>query len=281
MGTVTALGGATSASADEDAFGSAYLWLNNGVYSADTAGDANPAVDITGNGSYTVYVDIPEDGASSSILLLILQTDINIYQTDEDENSLFDDMVLSVDSVYVDGNQIEYTGPSEGAVGTNNDGISYRLNILNTWGNDVKDIDGSIENTSNVTVNFTVSGLSVDKPSDGTEETTVATPEETTSVTTTVESTSVSDTTTTPVEYTTLEPVATTASGAATTTSKGTVSTTLDTLTDTTDSNGSDGSGTTSAAKSDSPSTGDTGLGAVAVTLTVAGLSALALRKRD
>ena len=166
MGTTMALGSVFTASADtsSNVIGTAYLSFANGVAEQWSAGELGDSVDITGNGDYTLSVDLDENQGSESILLLLISTDINIYAEDADGNKLYDDMKFTINSISVDGKEIEYTGPSNGAVATENDGISYRYNILNTWGNSVKDIDGNVVNTSNVTVEFSVSGLDVDNP---------------------------------------------------------------------------------------------------------------------
>lgn len=166
MGTTMALGSVFTASADtsSNVIGTAYLSFTNGVAEQWSAGELGDSVDITGNGDYTLSVDLDENQGSESILLLLISTNINIYAEDGNGNKLYDDMKFTINSISVDGKEIEYTGPSNGAVATENDGISYRYNILNTWGNSVKDIDGNVVNTSNVTVEFSVSGLDVDNP---------------------------------------------------------------------------------------------------------------------
>lgn len=158
MGTTMSLGSVISANAEESV-GNAWLCFTNGMAEQWNAGELGEAVEITGNGSYSLSIDLDETQGAESILLLLISTDINIYEEDENGNKLYDDMTFSVDSISIDGNEVEYTGPSEGAVATENDGISYRLNILNTWGNSVEDIDANVVNTSNITVNFTVSGI--------------------------------------------------------------------------------------------------------------------------
>lgn len=180
MGTTMSLGSIISANAEESV-GNAWLCFTNGMAEQWKAGELGEAVEITGNGSYSLSINLDETQGAESILLLLISTDINIYEEDENGNKLYDDMTFSVDSISIDGNEVEYTGPSAGAVATENDGSSYRLNILNTWGNSVEDIDANVVNTSNITVNFTVSGLSYDKASeDTTVDTTVATSEDTT-----------------------------------------------------------------------------------------------------
>lgn len=157
----------------EDAIGSAYLCFTNGVCEQWNAGDlpSGEAVEITGNGQYTVAV---EATASESILLMLIQTDINIYTEDEAGNLIYEDMVLTVDSVVINGTEIAYTGPSEGAVSTADNGTDYRLNIYNIWGNSVEDINGAVVNEGLIEVTFTVSGLAEDAPAETPEESTPA-----------------------------------------------------------------------------------------------------------
>ena len=54
---------------------------------------------------------------------------------------------------------ITYNGPSEGVLATDNDGVSLRLNILNTWGNNFRDIEEATPVVDYVKVNFTISGI--------------------------------------------------------------------------------------------------------------------------
>lgn len=55
--------------------------------------------------------------------------------------------------------EIPYTGPSAGALATENNGTDLRLNIFNEWGNEVRDINNATACEDNVTVTFTVSGI--------------------------------------------------------------------------------------------------------------------------
>lgn len=68
--------------------------------------------------------------------------------------------------------EIAYTGPSEGALALENDGVSLRMNLYNVWGNDVKDITDTGSFQEKVAVTFTVDGLgenSANIAEDGTE----------------------------------------------------------------------------------------------------------------
>lgn len=179
----------TATTPSGDALGNAWICLSNGVaeyWGPEDSGNkliasANNPV-ITGNGTYTASLTLDADGAASSILLLMLQTDMNIYQEDGEGNKLNDEMVITVDQILVDGTEVAYTGASDGAVGTDNAGVNYRLNIYNTWMTpQIKDIDAAITNTSTIEVTFTISGI---KSAGGAESTTATT--ETTTTTTTV-----------------------------------------------------------------------------------------------
>lgn len=61
-------------------------------------------------------------------------------------------------SAFAEETTISYTGPSTGAYKNENNNL--RVNIWNTWGNDIKDLDTDAHNCSEwVKVDFTVSGL--------------------------------------------------------------------------------------------------------------------------
>ncbi|MBQ8515197.1 MAG: glycoside hydrolase family 5 protein, partial [Ruminococcus sp.] len=159
-----------------------------GFWAADDAGQVPAA--ITGNGQYTASWEVQSDG-TDNIECLILQSDFNIYAyapegTTDPLNEC--SVKLTVDKVTLDGVEVEYTGPTDGCVTTGDDGVSMRVNILNTWGNaNIKDIVGSgVSLTDVMEVTFTVSGLPEDPDVSETETTTSTTPAES-SVTTTTE----------------------------------------------------------------------------------------------
>jgi len=54
--------------------------------------------------------------------------------------------------------EIAYT-QSEGSLSTDNDGVSLRRNIYNTWGNSVTDINNEGTWEDNITIEFTISGI--------------------------------------------------------------------------------------------------------------------------
>lgn len=123
---------------------------------------------ITGDGEYSV--DVTMEGGSSSIECLILSTNINAYAFVEEGKDPWTDGTakIEINSVIierVDGTttEIAYTGPSDGAFSKENDGVSLRMNLYNTWGNNVKDItnepEGGLNSGDKLVVNFTVSGL--------------------------------------------------------------------------------------------------------------------------
>ena len=115
-------------------------------------GAADNAVDaeITANGQYTVSYTVGGDGAAS-IDLIVLQTNF------AEESGV----TLTVDSITVGDTAIAYAGP--GAEAFKYDG-GLRVNIYNTWGNDVKDIDNAVEvpTDTTVSVTFTVAGMTAD-----------------------------------------------------------------------------------------------------------------------
>lgn len=122
------------------------------------------------DGTYTVSITIPEGKGSDSISCLYLSTNINGYAfTKEGGDILTDGSVkLAVESItieHTDGttSDIAYSGPSEEAFAKENNGTDYRLNIYNTWGNNVTDIESSLASPmgdgDTLAVKFTVTGL--------------------------------------------------------------------------------------------------------------------------
>ena len=68
--------------------------------------------------------------------------------------------------------EIEYTGPSDGALAFENDGSSLRMNIFNEWGTNIKDINNKGNFSEKISVTFTVNGIgdnSANVAEDGTE----------------------------------------------------------------------------------------------------------------
>lgn len=123
---------------------------------------------ITGDGEYSV--DVTMEGGSSSIECLILSTNINAYAFVEEGKDPWTDGTakIEINSIVierVDGTttEIEYNGPSEGAFSKEDDGVSLRMNLYNTWGNNVTDVtsepEGGLNGGDKLVVNFTVSGL--------------------------------------------------------------------------------------------------------------------------
>lgn len=144
---------------------------------------------ITGDGEYSCSYQIPEGDGTGSIECLILDSDINAYQFFE-ENYTGKDVAndcgvkFEIQSITLDGVEIDYANTA--SMCTGNDGVSLRKNILNTWTTPkISDIDGSeITLTSELVINFKVSGIG------GGEITT--TESTTTSETTTTETTTTS-----------------------------------------------------------------------------------------
>ena len=166
VGSAFAMTSVTTASADT--IGHAWLAFSNGLAQNWKMEDAGGYIDINGNGSYTLSYDIAPENAAESILFLSISTDINIYQQDATETPLYDEMTFSIDSILVDGVQIAYNGPSAGANNTEDDGSSFRFTIFDEWSSrNIRDIDSQVVNSSNITVNFEVSGTGVENPYQG------------------------------------------------------------------------------------------------------------------
>ncbi|MCD8219034.1 MAG: hypothetical protein LUC50_01375 [Ruminococcus sp.] len=96
--------------------------------------------------------------------------------------------------------EIEYIGPSEGALAKENNGTDLRLNLLNTWGNDVQDIttepEGGLAEGDTIQVNFTVSDINqMASSGEGEETETPTTAAATTTTTTTTVATDSADST--------------------------------------------------------------------------------------
>ena len=68
--------------------------------------------------------------------------------------------------------EIKYTGPSENAFNLENDGVSLRMNLYNTWGQETTDLENTGAFQEKISVTFTVDGLgenSANIAEDGTE----------------------------------------------------------------------------------------------------------------
>lgn len=68
--------------------------------------------------------------------------------------------------------EIKYTGPSENAFNLENDGVSLRMNLYNTWGQETTDLANTGAFQEKISVTFTVDGLgdnSANIAEDGTE----------------------------------------------------------------------------------------------------------------
>ena len=152
---------AISASAEKKDSYTAVLCVSAGSNQQWKSGELAGSTDatITGNGTYTVTAKMA--AATGSIELILISTDIDVYAYGDGSGLAGSGLGLTVDSVKVDGTAINYTGPSDGAFTTNDDGTTLRMNILNTWGNSVSDIASTtVENEISVT--FTISGLDTD-----------------------------------------------------------------------------------------------------------------------
>lgn len=144
----------------ENLYGYIFPLFDNGVASQwDNDGSLADAVPVTGNGDYTLTIEIPEDGAAESILFFALSSDLNSYQQNADEVEIFKDLTITVNSILVDGEEIEYS-QSANALSTNDDGSTYRLSIYDEWSKrNIQDINPLVVNTSSVVVNFTIDGI--------------------------------------------------------------------------------------------------------------------------
>jgi hypothetical protein len=238
-----------SANADEQKTYTATL--AGSVGSADFWDGNAPTTSVTGDGSYTLTFDFDEATESTANNgAIILSTDINPYEYVEDATGLSaseviekSGIVISVDSVLVDGKAVQYT-QSSGAYCMNDDGKTLRLNIYNVWGSTVEDIDFNFTVEESITVNFSISGLGYDKATE--EETTTTEPKVTTiaytEVTTTGTETDVTDATSVTsvmcdfVTSTTEADVTTTAEADVTTTAGADVTTEAEASTTTTES---------------------------------------------
>jgi hypothetical protein len=263
-----------------------------------SATDDAGSIEITGNGAYTISYDIPENCGAEQIDFLGISTDINIYEQNADEVEMYKNMTFDIDSILIDGVEIEYNASSN-ANGVNDDGSTFRLSIYDTWSKrNVQDIDNVVSCASNITINFTVNGIV--GASDSVVSTDVVSETETqatTSATTTTQGISTVTNATTTIGNQ-LEEVTTVAnesiSANVTTTQKlnildtadnasnGNVTTSALVIGASNDTTTTSGNETTTSASSDTtnPTTGDSGLGVVVVALTIAGLSVATLNKR-
>lgn len=215
---------------------------------------AAPTVQVTGDGSYSLQFDIEQPTeAKDGTGAIIISTDINAFDFDDEGNIENTGIKIAVDSVEVDGNPIEYKGPSAGAYALNDDGKTIRLNIYNVWGNDVPDIDFNFTVENSVKVNFTVDGLT-DAIANAKGST--------------------GDTTTTDDQPTIGD------------SDNGGKNPTIGDSDNGKDSGKDSGKTTstttaTTTAKASSPNTGDTGMGSILMALGLASITAFALKKRD
>ena len=257
VGTTMAVTGVcTTASADT--IGHAWIMMQDGDPSANAgvsnwnANDPAGSIDITGNGSYTITLNVPDGCGAEQIDFLGISTDINIYQQNAQEAEIYKNMSFNITSITVDGVAIGYS-KSGSADGTNDDGSTYRLSIYDTWSSrNVQDIDNKVSCASNVTINFDVTGIVEDTPNDTTTEAPTTTTAGNSSSTTSGSTTSAkSDSTTT---------ASSTTSGAS--------------------SNG-DSTTTTVATEDTNLETGDTGIAGVVLVFTLTAVGAVATRKHD
>ncbi len=200
----------TTQEPDGDPVGNAWLAGQAGSYSFWNMADAGQVpTTITGNGQYTVAFDIASGDGTGSIECLILSTDISAYDyapagtTDPLKDCGIN---IAIDSIKMDGTEVAYSGPTDGAFRLNDDGTTLRVNIYNTWTSPaISDIaNQDITLADKLEVTFTVSGLP-----GASVETTVST-ESTTTATTTTTAKPTETTKTTTSTTTTDKPVVTT-----------------------------------------------------------------------
>lgn len=251
VGTTMAITGAIGASAVPET----YTAVLSGTVGDTVRWDNDaPRCTINGDGDYSLTFEL--NGATESKTgtgALILEIpDINIYDIAGEGATIADTgIVLSVNSITIDGNAVAYNGPSDGAYIPGDNGNCIRLNIYNVWGgNDVQDIDFNFTAEKDVTVNFNVSGLSaaIQKANGGGEETTTASDETTKADDTTkADGTTKKDDTTTKKDETTK----------------------------------SDGDGTTVAQEETTTATGDAGIAGIVLVCALTGAGVVASRKKD
>lgn len=169
---VTAMGAAMlSVSAEEIGTAGVYFadedWLIQ-YWGGDADDSGNAGVSsvenavITGDGAYTVSAKL--DYSVSGIVFAALCTDI-------ESGSCPDGMNVTIDSVEINGNAVDFG--INGVPQWKDDGGYMRVNIYNTWSDDIADTAVSSESFSGteiITVNFTVDGLENDYSETSAEE---------------------------------------------------------------------------------------------------------------
>jgi hypothetical protein len=116
-------------------------------------------VAITGNGDYTLTINIPADGAAESILFLALDSTLNSYQQNADEEEILSDITWDITSILVDGVEIEYV-PDERSLAIGNDGACWRKTVYSDWSKPgIYDINASVVNAQSIEINFTIGGI--------------------------------------------------------------------------------------------------------------------------
>jgi hypothetical protein len=147
----------------ENLYGYVYPMFSNGLAAQwDNDGSLADAVAVTGNGDYTLTINIPAEDAAQTIEFLALSTDLNKYQQNADEQEIFNNLSITVNSILVDGEEIAYVA-SDNALDVNDDGSTYRFSIYDSWSpRNVQDIDPNVDNTSSIVINFTIDGIAAD-----------------------------------------------------------------------------------------------------------------------
>jgi endoglucanase len=171
-------------------------WSIDGSDSSDTLPLLAEPVAITGNGDYTLTINIPADGAAETILFLALDSTLNSYQQNADEEEILSDITWDVTSILVDGVEIQYVADAK-SLAVGNDGACWRKTIYSDWSKPgIYDINASVVNTQSIVVNFTIGGI-VGGDNQTTEVTTTTDDTQEPDVTTTTDDTVEPDVTTT------------------------------------------------------------------------------------
>jgi hypothetical protein len=288
VGTTLAVTGVTM-SASADTIGQAWIIMQDGNPGAGAgvsnwnATDAAGSISITGNGDYSLTLNVPDGCGAEQVDFLGISTDINIYEQDASETEIYKDMQFNITSIVADGTTIAYNGPGAGAHGTNDDGSTYRLSIYDTWSDrNTQDIDNKFSCAEYITINFTVTGIKDAATDSGDSSTEAAT---TTAADSSSDSTDAAATTTTAkdgdssTEATTTTTADDSSSSAATTTTAKSSSTKSDSKSDSSSDDDSTDD-TVAVGNPDQGETSDAGVAGVVLVFALAGVGAVATRKK-
>lgn len=125
-------------------------------------------IDVKTDGNYSISLNYSGEDTeiTKDNLYLILGLDFNLHNIKSSDDTMLSDsgIKMSISSVTVDGNSINYHGsPTENAFRVSDDNTTIRFNIYNTWSANQQtedvDVPFSVKNGSILTVNFNISGL--------------------------------------------------------------------------------------------------------------------------